>query len=128
MNEIIFENDFEKMRQLIPAGTHTVVLYDRNVAQWMSLAADPSWETIPLDGGEGLKQWAHVQQVVTRLMELRVDRSWFLAGMGGGTVCDFAGFIASVYMRGIPFGLIPTTLLAQVDAALGGKNGIHFGP
>lgn len=128
MNEIIFENDFEKMRQLIPAGTHTVVLYDRNVAQWMSLAADPSWETIPLDGGEGLKQWEHVQQVVTRLMELRVDRSWFLAGMGGGTVCDFAGFIASVYMRGIPFGLIPTTLLAQVDAALGGKNGIHFGP
>ena len=82
MHEINIENDFEKMRQLIPAGTHTVVLYDRNAAQWMSLAADPAWETIPLDGGEGRKQWDQVQQAVTRLRERRVDRSWCLAGMG----------------------------------------------
>jgi 3-dehydroquinate synthase len=128
MSQIILSEDFSQMRRLIPPGTRTLVLYDRNVAPWMQQAADPSWELIALEGGEALKQWDRVEQTVSRMMELLADRSWFLIGMGGGTVCDFTGFIGSVYMRGMPFGLVPTTLLAQVDAALGGKNGIHFGP
>jgi 3-dehydroquinate synthase len=128
MNNIIISPDIGQLRQMIPAGTHVVVLYDRNVTVWMEQAADPSWITIPLDGGEGLKQWKYVQQVTDRFIDMHIDRSWFLMGMGGGTVCDFAGFIGSVYMRGMPFALVPTTLLAQVDAALGGKNGIHAGP
>jgi 3-dehydroquinate synthase len=128
MNNTIVSTDFGQLRQMVPAGTEVVLLYDRNVSVWMEQAADPSWITIPLDGGEGLKQWQFVQQVIDRFIELEVDRSWFLIGMGGGTVCDFAGFIGSVYMRGMPFAFVPTTLLAQVDAALGGKNGIHAGP
>ncbi|HOG25074.1 MAG TPA: type I 3-dehydroquinate dehydratase [Bacteroidales bacterium] len=128
MSQLILSEDFSQLRGLIPTGTKTLVLYDRNVSQWVHQAADPSWELIALEGGEALKQWERVEQTVSRMMELLADRSWFLVGMGGGTVCDFAGFIGSVYMRGMPFGLVPTTLLAQVDAALGGKNGIHFGP
>lgn len=128
MNQIILSDDFTVMRGLVPAGAPTVVLYDRNVQDWMQQAVDPGWKTIPLDGGEELKQWEHVARIIQKLMDLQVDRSWFLIGMGGGTVCDFVGFVGSVYMRGIPFGLVPTSLLAQVDAALGGKNGIHFGP
>ena len=128
MIQVSLSEDFAQLRGLIPPGTRTLVLYDRNVAQWVQQAVDPAWELIALEGGEALKQWDRVEQTVSRMMDLLADRSWFLVGMGGGTVCDFAGFIGSVYMRGMPFGLVPTTLLAQVDAALGGKNGIHFGP
>ncbi len=49
-----------------------------------------------------------------------------LIGIGGGVVCDIAGFVASTYMRGTRFGFVPTTLLAQVDASIGGKNGVNF--
>ncbi len=128
MNNIVVSTDLGQLRQMVPAGTKVVILYDRNVSVWMEQAVDPSWITIPLEGGENLKQWKYVQQVTDSFIEMQIDRSWFLIGMGGGTVCDFAGFIGSVYMRGMMFGFVPTTLLAQVDAALGGKNGIHAGP
>jgi 3-dehydroquinate synthase len=125
--QVILSEDFGKLRKLVPEGSRVVVLYDRNVEPWFKRMADPAWKALPLDAGEELKQWDKVEKTVETFLEWDVDRSWFLVGMGGGTVCDFAGFIGSVYMRGMPFGLVPTTLLAQTDAALGGKNGIHFG-
>ncbi|MBP8999927.1 MAG: type I 3-dehydroquinate dehydratase [Bacteroidales bacterium] len=128
MSQLILSEDFSQLRALVPPGTKTLVLYDSQVTEWVRQAVDPSWELMALEGGETLKQWDRVEQTVSRMMEILADRSWFLIGMGGGTVCDFTGFLGSVYMRGMPFGLVPTTLLAQVDAALGGKNGIHFGP
>jgi 3-dehydroquinate synthase len=59
-------------------------------------------------------------------VRLNADRSTFLLGIGGGIVCDITGFVASTYMRGLRFGYVPTTLLAQVDASVGGKNGVNF--
>ncbi|MDR1170319.1 MAG: 3-dehydroquinate synthase, partial [Prevotellaceae bacterium] len=53
------------------------------------------------------------------------DRKSLIVGFGGGIVCDMTGFIASIYMRGIKFGFVPTTLMAQVDASVGGKNGVN---
>lgn len=64
--------------------------------------------------------------VYEKMLSLDVDRSWFLLGVGGGIVCDIAGFIASTFMRGIRFGFVSTTLLSQVDASTGGKNGVNF--
>jgi 3-dehydroquinate synthase len=55
------------------------------------------------------------------------DRGSFIVGIGGGIVCDVAGFVASTYMRGVRFGFVSTTLLSQVDASVGGKNGVNFG-
>ena len=55
-----------------------------------------------------------------------MDRHSFIIGAGGGIVCDIAGFAASTFMRGVPFAFAPTTLLAQVDASIGGKNGVNF--
>ena len=60
------------------------------------------------------------------LIDHRADRSSFIVGIGGGVVCDLAGYVASTFMRGIDFGFVATSLLAQVDASVGGKNGIDL--
>lgn len=60
------------------------------------------------------------------LQEQGATRRTFIVGVGGGSICDLAGFVASTYMRGIGLGLVPTTLLAQVDASLGGKNALNL--
>jgi len=60
-------------------------------------------------------------------VSLGADRSTFVVGIGGGIVCDVTGFAASTYMRGLRFGFVPTTLLSQVDASVGGKNGVNLG-
>jgi len=86
----------------------------------------PEGETIILDPGEKSKTWESAFDIYSRLLELEFDRKDFILGIGGGVVCDLTGFIASTYLRGISFGFIATTLLAQVDASIGGKNGINF--
>jgi 3-dehydroquinate synthase len=65
-------------------------------------------------------------EVFRKLLDIGADRSSFILGVGGGIVTDITGFVASTYMRGVDFGFIPTTLLAQVDAAIGGKNGVNL--
>jgi 3-dehydroquinate synthase len=65
--------------------------------------------------------------VVDQLIAMGADRKTFLIGIGGGVVTDIAGFVAAVYMRGISFGFLPTSILAMVDASIGGKNGIDVG-
>ena len=64
--------------------------------------------------------------IFDKLVEYEADRSTFIVGIGGGIVCDVCGFAASVYMRGLQFGFVSTTLLSQVDASVGGKNGVNF--
>lgn len=72
------------------------------------------------------KTLATVERLVTELLELQADRTTMLVGVGGGVTTDITGFVAAIYKRGVPFGFVPTTLLAQVDAAIGGKNGVNF--
>lgn len=67
-----------------------------------------------------------VKLIYKKLLTGGADRSSFVLAVGGGVVCDIAGFTASTYMRGVDFAFVPTTLLAQVDAAIGGKNGVNF--
>ncbi len=77
--------------------------------------------------GESIKTYETINLIYTELIKKGYDRTSFILGIGGGVVCDIAGFVASTYMRGVNFGFVPTTLLAQVDASIGGKNGINFG-
>lgn len=84
-------------------------------------------EPIVIGTGEPIKTLDTVAAIYTKLVEKEADRTTFLLGVGGGVVCDIAGFVATTYMRGLRFGFAPTTLLAQVDAAVGGKNGVNFG-
>lgn len=83
--------------------------------------------TIVLKAGEEHKNQSTVDSVIKQLIEMEADRKTVLVGVGGGVVTDITGYAASIYMRGIPFGFVPTSLLAMVDASIGGKNGIDVG-
>jgi 3-dehydroquinate synthase len=86
----------------------------------------PDGHIIKIGTGETIKTLDTVTAIFTKLIEYEADRSVFIVGIGGGIVCDIAGFTASTYLRGVRFGFAPTTLLAQVDASVGGKNGVNF--
>ena len=80
---------------------------------------------LEMKDGEPAKTLATVEQLAEKMSELRADRSAAVVAFGGGVVGDVAGLLASVYMRGVEFVQIPTTVQAQVDAAIGGKTGVN---
>lgn len=82
---------------------------------------------IQIRPGESYKVQYTVDQIVDQLISLGADRKTTLVGVGGGVVTDIVGYVASVYMRGVPFGFVPTSILGMVDASIGGKNGIDVG-
>ena len=86
----------------------------------------PPWKVIQIDTGESAKTLDTVKYIYSELLSLEAERSFFIVGIGGGIVCDIAGFAASTYMRGLKFGFVSSTLLAQVDASVGGKTGVNF--
>jgi len=106
-------------------GTKPVIITDENLAH---LYHDrfPPWDTITIGTGERIKTLGTMEFIYEKLVEREIDRSCFLVGIGGGIVCDIAGFAASTYMRGVNFGFVSTSLLSQVDASVGGKNGVNF--
>ncbi|MFB6285883.1 MAG: 3-dehydroquinate synthase [Candidatus Bipolaricaulia bacterium] len=82
-------------------------------------------QLIPVPPGEPSKSWQWADRLYTRLGWAAFDRGATVVALGGGVVGDLAGFVAATYMRGIDWVAVPTTLLAQVDAAIGGKTGIN---
>jgi len=87
----------------------------------------PPFQVIEIPTGENTKNFNTVKEIYEQLLRLEADRSSFIVGIGGGVVCDIVGFVASTYLRGLQFGLVPSTLLSQVDAGVGGKNGVNLG-
>ena len=83
-------------------------------------------DVVVIPQGDINKNLDTAKYVYQRLLELEADRTCFLIGFGGGVVLDMTGFTASTFIRGLKFGFVPTTLLAQADAAYGGKNGVNF--
>lgn len=104
----------------------TVLIVDEQVDRFHGEKLS-GWRKIVVPSGETSKDLRVFEQVVDQLISLEADRKTWLVGIGGGVVTDLTGFVASVYMRGVPYGFVPTTLLAQVDAAVGGKNGVNYG-
>lgn len=82
---------------------------------------------IVLKAGEVYKTQATINSIIEQLIAFGADKTTILVGVGGGVITDITGFAASIYMRGIAFGFVPTTLLAMVDASIGGKNGVNVG-
>ncbi|NVM23158.1 MAG: 3-dehydroquinate synthase [Desulfobacterales bacterium] len=100
-------------------------LYGRTVRESLAETAVPV-DIIEIPAGESSKSVATVLDVVGKLIDLNVSRKSLLIALGGGVVGDITGFIASIYMRSIPYVQIPTTLLAQVDSSVGGKTGVDL--
>ena len=102
----------------------TIIITDENVKRLYGHLME-AYPTIVLTVGEDQKSLTVVENIIHQLVAIGADRGSFLLGVGGGVICDITGFVASVFMRGIPFAFAPTTLLAQVDASIGGKNGVN---
>ena len=123
---IMVGETLQNISRYIPPSEKVVVITDTQVG---GLYQDqfPRGEIIRIGTGETVKNLNTVRQVYEQLVALEADRTVFIVGIGGGVVCDIAGFVASTYLRGVRFGFAATTLLAQVDASVGGKNGVNFG-
>src|SRR5688572_31047499 len=105
---------------------NTIIITDDNVYS-AHTKRFKNWNCIVLTPGEEYKVQSTVDSEIEQLIEKEADRQTTMVGVGGGVITDINGYEASVYMRGIPFGFIPTSLLAMVDASIGGKNGIDVG-
>lgn len=120
-----FSSRFSLLKKLVPVA-HTVLLTDQHVYK-SHASLFKGWNTIVLKAGESYKIQPTVDAVIEQLIHMKADRQTWLIGVGGGVITDLAGYIGAIYMRGINVGFVPTTLLAMVDAAVGGKNGIDHG-
>lgn len=122
----LFSSSFEHISQwLNPADC--IIITDTNIrALYHQLFSDFK-AVITISTGESHKNFSTVLSVTQQLLEHQAHRKTFILGVGGGMVTDVTGFVASVYMRGLPFAYVPTTLLGMVDASIGGKNGINIG-
>ena len=124
LSKIYIGERLQNLNKYIPSD-NVVVVSDKNVSHHY-LALFPDTEVILMDTGETHKTLDTVMWVYQKLLDAGAQRSTFIVGIGGGIVCDVAGFVASTYLRGLRFGFVSTTLLSQVDASVGGKNGVNF--
>ncbi len=113
-------------------GTRCVVITDDHVgplyaepvmASLRAVGVTPSLVSVP--AGEASKSMDCVARVADQLIATGLDRHGFIVALGGGVVGDLAGFVAAIYYRGVPFVQIPTTIVSQVDSAIGGKTGVN---
>ncbi|MFI3278015.1 MAG: 3-dehydroquinate synthase [Rikenellaceae bacterium] len=111
--------------ELLPKK-RVIVISDVNIDRLYNPLFE-QYESIIIGLGESIKTLPTLETIYKKLVEMGADRSTFILAIGGGIVSDIAGFAASTYMRGVKFGFISTTLLSQVDAGVGGKNGINLG-
>ncbi len=120
-----FDAKFTQLNELT-GKKQTVIITDENV-----YAAHEKkfkgWNAIVLKAGEQYKIQETVNSIIDQLIAFGADRKTWLVGIGGGVVTDLTGYVAATYMRGLRFGFVPTSILAMVDAAIGGKNGIDIG-
>jgi 3-dehydroquinate synthase len=123
--DLYFSANISHLKEIIDLK-NTIFVTDENVYKAHSNKFKKN-KVIILKAGEAYKNQATVDSIVQQLLEMEADRKTFLIGVGGGVITDITGYVASIYMRGIKFGFVPTTLLALVDASIGGKNGIDVG-
>ena len=109
----------------VAGDRRAVVISDENVARLYG-SRFPAAERLIVPPGEESKTLDQARVLYGRLVAAEVDRETLVIGIGGGVVCDLAGFVAATFLRGLACGFVPTTLLAQVDASIGGKNGVNL--
>jgi 3-dehydroquinate synthase len=113
-------------------GTRCAVVTDSNVAPLYSTPLLESLarsgyraELIVVPAGEKSKSLTEVEKICDRMIAAGLDRGALVLALGGGVIGDLAGFVASIYFRGLPYVQIPTTIVSQVDSSVGGKSGVN---
>lgn len=124
---LIFRNNFDDIAGFIPSGNDVFMVYDSNAEQYADELAGliDIKGSMSIEASEEEKTMDTVMDIIRFLLALDADRNALLLAVGGGITTDLAGFAASIYKRGINCAYIPTTLLAQVDAAIGGKTAVN---
>lgn len=120
-----FDGEFSSLAQLA-GDKNIIILTDQHIYLHHESKLN-KYPVIQFKAGEVHKNQATVDYIINELIKLGAHKNTFILGVGGGVVTDIAGYVAAVYMRGVSFGLVPTSILAMVDAAIGGKNGIDVG-
>jgi 3-dehydroquinate synthase len=124
-SEILVGASIDSVASMLPESG-VVIVTDENVYA-LYRQRFPEFPVLTVAPGEGSKQIDVLEHLAEKLLELGIDRSGFILGIGGGVVCDIAGFLSSIYMRGIRCGYVSSSLLSQVDASTGGKTGVNLG-
>lgn len=125
--------DIGRELSTVKTGVKLAFIYDGNIpeeavndCQSSMLEAGFDVAKIKIAGGEGCKNIEKYQMLISFLVEEEISRDDMIVVMGGGALCDLAGFVAASYLRGIDYVQIPSTLLAMVDSSIGGKTGINI--
>ena len=133
LSRVLVEQDVDRLEACLEQYEHVFVVMDSNVAMKCPAAFEMSQmlnrRGVPgmlVEASEEAKCMETVMEICGWLLENGADRDALVLAIGGGIVSDMVGFAASVYKRGVRFAYVPTTLLAQVDAAIGGKTGVNF--
>jgi 3-dehydroquinate synthase len=124
-SEILVGERWEKVFEMIPSEG-SVIITDDNVKRLYG-GTFPDIPVLCVTPGEASKRLEVIENLSDQLLNIGTDRKGFILAVGGGVVCDIAGFLAAIYMRGVRCGYVSTTLLSQVDASTGGKNGVNLG-
>lgn len=125
LSKVLIGEKLSNLPQYI-GNRKAIILTDSNLLKHYKTSFPAGVPVIEIGLGEKNKIMQTLELIFDKLLEFEADRSTFIVAIGGGIVCDIAGFAASAFMRGLQFGFVSTTLLSQVDASVGGKNGVNF--
>lgn len=123
--KINFNFSLNKLKALEEGYSKTVYLIDEQVNSLHERYFETLENKVIIDSNEENKTLATIVVLIDKLAQLKMDKHGLLVVVGGGILTDLGGFLASVYKRGIDVAFVPTTILAAVDAAIGGKNGVN---
>ncbi len=121
---VYVRNSFDDLFSILKVKSEVVLIIDKNVN---ALYGDLfPYKKIIIEASEKNKSLATVEHIIGELISMEAGKDSFLLGVGGGITSDITGFVASIYKRGVNFAYVATTLLSQVDASIGGKNGVNY--
>lgn len=123
--KVVFNFSWKNIGKIAKRYNKLILVIDHNVYNNHQKKFIDFEDVIVINGSEKSKTLEQSQIIIDKLLKMGADKNSLLLGIGGGVITDITGFVASIYKRGIPFGFLPTTLLAAVDAAIGGKNGVN---
>ncbi len=124
--EIKYNSIITKLKKIVKRKNKVIIIVDSKVKHLVkNFNKETNLNIIKIKGNEKIKNFKNFEKLSELILSKGIDRKTLLVAIGGGSIGDLVGFIASTLLRGIEFVLIPTTLLSQVDSSIGGKNGIN---